>query len=145
MISSFNRLRSSRVFFTGTSANGGHSSGIVMAPSLAYMERAYFDARQHGWSREPIVEMLTKAFVTEVAMNYFFESGYDELAPLFFAYLLDLRFEAGEVWVADSDGEIGAAALSFVDDLARAGEPLGGPAAGSRPAEKRTMAIAKRG
>src|SRR6185369_3954074 len=26
-------------------------SGIIIAPSLAYMERAYFDARQHGWSR----------------------------------------------------------------------------------------------
>ena len=27
-------------------------SGIIIAPSLAYMERAYFDARQSGWSRE---------------------------------------------------------------------------------------------
>ena len=34
------------------------TSGIIMAPSLAYMDRAYSDARQHGWSREPIVEML---------------------------------------------------------------------------------------
>ena len=29
-----------------------------MAPSLGYMDRAYSDARQHGWSREPIIEML---------------------------------------------------------------------------------------
>ena len=35
-----------------------HASGIVMAPSLAYMEQAFFDARTHGWSRAPIVEML---------------------------------------------------------------------------------------
>jgi phytoene dehydrogenase-like protein len=35
-----------------------HTAGIIIAPSLAYMERAYFDARQHGWSRQPIVEML---------------------------------------------------------------------------------------
>lgn len=34
------------------------SAGIILAPSLAYMERAWIDARQHGWSREPIVEML---------------------------------------------------------------------------------------
>ncbi len=27
-----------------------HGSGIVIAPSLAYMERAYFDARLSGWS-----------------------------------------------------------------------------------------------
>jgi phytoene dehydrogenase-like protein len=38
---------------------GDHlTAGIIMAPSLAYMERAYHDARQSGWSREPIVEML---------------------------------------------------------------------------------------
>jgi phytoene dehydrogenase-like protein len=35
-----------------------HTAGIIMAPSLAYMDRAYSDARQHGWSREPIIEML---------------------------------------------------------------------------------------
>ena len=40
-----------------------HGSGIVMAPSLAYMERAYFDARTHGWSRQPIVEMLIPSTV----------------------------------------------------------------------------------
>ena len=35
-----------------------HGSGIVIAPSLAYMERAYHDARAHGWARAPIVELL---------------------------------------------------------------------------------------
>jgi phytoene dehydrogenase-like protein len=35
-----------------------HGSGIVIAPSLAYMERAFFDARLSGWSAAPIVEML---------------------------------------------------------------------------------------
>ncbi len=35
-----------------------HGSGIVIAPHLAYMERAYFDARLTGWSAKPIVEML---------------------------------------------------------------------------------------
>src|ERR1043166_9128881 len=34
-----------------------HTAGIIMAPSLAYMEQAYFDARTHGWSRKPIVEV----------------------------------------------------------------------------------------
>jgi phytoene dehydrogenase-like protein len=38
---------------------GDHlTGGIIIAPSLAYMDRAYTDARNHGWSREPIVEML---------------------------------------------------------------------------------------
>jgi phytoene dehydrogenase-like protein len=35
-----------------------HTAGIIIAPTLGYMERAYFDARTHGWSRAPIVEML---------------------------------------------------------------------------------------
>jgi phytoene dehydrogenase-like protein len=35
-----------------------HTAGIIIAPTLAYMERAYFDARTHGWSRQPIVEMV---------------------------------------------------------------------------------------
>jgi phytoene dehydrogenase-like protein len=39
--------------------NGDHlTAGIILAPSLAYMERAYHDARQDGWSRAPIIEML---------------------------------------------------------------------------------------
>ena len=34
------------------------TAGIILAPSLAYMDRAYHDARAFGWSREPIIEML---------------------------------------------------------------------------------------
>jgi len=38
---------------------GDHlTAGIIIAPTLSYMERAYFDARIRGWSAEPIVEML---------------------------------------------------------------------------------------
>ncbi len=47
----------------GSSVQPHHGSGIIMAPSLAYMERAFFDARTHGWSREPIVEMLIPSTV----------------------------------------------------------------------------------
>jgi phytoene dehydrogenase-like protein len=35
-----------------------HTSGIIMAPSLAYMDQAYLDAKSDGWSKQPIVEML---------------------------------------------------------------------------------------
>ena len=35
-----------------------HGSGIVIGPTLDYLDRAYLDARAHGWSREPVVEML---------------------------------------------------------------------------------------
>jgi phytoene dehydrogenase-like protein len=42
----------------GTAPAEHHGSGIIIAPSLQYMERAYHDARTYGWSREPIVEVL---------------------------------------------------------------------------------------
>jgi phytoene dehydrogenase-like protein len=35
-----------------------HTSGIIMAPSLAYMDQAYLDAKAGGWSKQPIVEVL---------------------------------------------------------------------------------------
>jgi len=35
-----------------------HAAGIILAPSLAYMEQAYADARAFGWSRRPIVEVV---------------------------------------------------------------------------------------
>ena len=40
-----------------------HESGIIIGPSLRYMEQAYFDARTEGWSRAPIVEMLIPSVV----------------------------------------------------------------------------------
>ena len=43
-----------------------HASGIVIAPSLAYMERAFFDARTRGWSTAPIVEMLIPSVVDDL-------------------------------------------------------------------------------
>jgi phytoene dehydrogenase-like protein len=45
--------------FTSRPEPGDHlTAGIIVAPSLAYMDHAYLQARQDGWSREPIVEML---------------------------------------------------------------------------------------
>lgn len=35
-----------------------HKSGIVIGPSVDYLERAYTDARAFGWSRSPVVEMV---------------------------------------------------------------------------------------
>ena len=35
-----------------------HTAGIILGPSLDYMDRAYCDARMSGWSREPIVELV---------------------------------------------------------------------------------------
>lgn len=35
-----------------------HTAGIIIAPSLRYMEQAYFDARTTGWSRRPVIELV---------------------------------------------------------------------------------------
>ena len=35
-----------------------HASGIILAPTLGYMDRAYLDARADGIARQPIVEMV---------------------------------------------------------------------------------------
>ena len=46
----------------GVALQPHHQSGILVSPTLGYMERAYFDAksREHnpGWAREPIVELV---------------------------------------------------------------------------------------
>ena len=45
---------------------GDHlTAGIVIAPSLGYMDRAYSDARGQGWSKTPIVEILVPSFVDQ--------------------------------------------------------------------------------
>lgn len=45
--------------FTALPGDGDHlTAGIILGPSLAYMDRAWQDARAHGWSREPVVELL---------------------------------------------------------------------------------------
>lgn len=42
-----------------------HQSGIIIAPTLDYMDRAFTDARREGWSREPIVEMLIPSTIDD--------------------------------------------------------------------------------
>src|SRR5690242_4294958 len=45
--------------FTALPGEGDHlTAGIILAPSLGYMDRAWLDARAHGWSREPVIEVL---------------------------------------------------------------------------------------
>jgi phytoene dehydrogenase-like protein len=45
--------------FTALPGAGDHlTAGIILAPSLDYMDRAWMDARAQGWSHEPVVEVL---------------------------------------------------------------------------------------
>ena len=89
-----------------------HQAGIVIAPTLAYMDRAFLDAKRHGWSRQPIVEMLIPSTVD------------DSLAPpgqhvasLFcqqFAPELPAKEDGS---VRDWDAEEGAAADTVIDTV----------------------------
>ncbi len=42
----------------GVHAQSHHASGIVIGPTLAYLDAAYADARREGWSQKPVIEML---------------------------------------------------------------------------------------
>ena len=42
----------------GHDCSDHHTAGIILGPSLDYMDRAYCDARISGWSREPIIELV---------------------------------------------------------------------------------------
>ncbi len=42
----------------GTHLQDHHGAGIIIGPTVGYLERAYLDARRDGWSAAPVVEML---------------------------------------------------------------------------------------
>ncbi|MGQ0664179.1 MAG: phytoene desaturase family protein [Pseudomonadota bacterium] len=99
------------VCLPGKAAGAHHMSGIVFAPSLAYMERAYVDARASGWSRQPIVELLIPSTVD------------DSLAPAgrHVASLFGQHFNPvlpdGRSW-DDAKDEAAAAIIDLVDRFA---------------------------
>jgi phytoene dehydrogenase-like protein len=45
-------------FFALPAAGDHLTAGIILAPSLSYMDQAYRDCVRHGWSRAPIIEMV---------------------------------------------------------------------------------------
>jgi phytoene dehydrogenase-like protein len=47
----------------GKHAQDHHGSGIIIGPTLDYLERAYLDARLCGWSRRPVIEMLVPSTI----------------------------------------------------------------------------------
>lgn len=56
--------------FTCLRSNGSepgdhHGAGIIIGPTLDYLERAYLDAKLGGWSRAPVVEMLIPSTLDE--------------------------------------------------------------------------------
>jgi phytoene dehydrogenase-like protein len=96
--------------FTSLPDAGDHlTAGIIMAPSLGHMDRAYTDARREGFSRAPIVEMLIPSTLD------------DGLAPAgahvasLFCQHFPYRIEGG--WDARRD-EAADAIIAYVDGYA---------------------------
>ncbi len=80
-----------------------HQSGIIIAPTLDYMDKAFIDAKEYGWSKKPIVEMLIPSTID------------DSLAPpgQHVASLFCQQFAPGHDWDADE----GKAADTIIDTV----------------------------
>ncbi len=90
--------------FTCLPEPGEHlQSGIIIAPTLDYMDRAFADAKVFGWSRKPIVEMLIPSIID------------DSLAPQgqHVASLFCQQFAPTHDWDADE----GKAADTIIDTV----------------------------
>ena len=84
-----------------------HQSGIIVAPTLDYMDKAFLDAKDHGWSKKPIVEMLIPSTVD------------DSLAPpgCHVASLFCQQFAPELPGGRDWDAEEGKAADTIIDTV----------------------------
>ena len=84
-----------------------HQSGIIIAPTLDYMDKAFLDAKEHGWSKRPIVEMLIPSVID------------DSLAPKgqHVASLFCQQFAPVLPEGRDWDDEEGAAADTIIDTV----------------------------
>ena len=51
--------------FTTMTADHCLEAGIIIAPDLDYMDKAYHEAKEHGWSRQPVVEMLIPSIIDD--------------------------------------------------------------------------------
>ena len=49
----------------GKEAGPHHGAGIIIGPSLAYMDEAYRDALAQGWSREPVIELVIPSTIDD--------------------------------------------------------------------------------
>lgn len=49
----------------GKETGDHHKAGIIIGPSVDYLDRAYLDARIHGWSRAPVIEMLIPSTIDD--------------------------------------------------------------------------------
>ncbi|WP_417591987.1 phytoene desaturase family protein [Parasphingorhabdus sp.] len=98
--------------FTDLPGNGDHlKSGIIMAPSLDYMNRAYQDARRWGWSRKPVVEMLIPSLVDDSL------APADQHVASLFCQQFAPELPTGRNWNEERDAAV-EAILTVVEDHA---------------------------
>ena len=106
----------------GRAPHPHHSSGIILAPSMDFMDRAFATAREQGWSREPIIEMLIPSTVD------------DSLAPAgrhvasLFCQHFRYRLPAGRSW----DAERERAADAVIEQVSRFAPNFKGSVLGRR-------------
>lgn len=60
-----NLALSSPPSFKADTPTGALTGGIILAPDLKYMDRAFQDAVEHGFSKQPVVEMLIPSLVDD--------------------------------------------------------------------------------
>ncbi|MEO8330643.1 MAG: GNAT family N-acetyltransferase [Candidatus Nanopelagicales bacterium] len=75
--------------------------------------------------RDAAAAITVAAFVTEPAIEYFFQSDYSSSTPPFFEFLFDVRMATGQIWIAEHDSEVAAVAMwNTPDDKIEGDEPV---------------------
>src|SRR3954471_13965656 len=98
--------------FTALPGGGDHlSAGIILGPSLGYMDRAWQDARAHGWSREPVIEVLIPSTLDQTLCP----PGH-HVASLFCQHVAP-QLSDGRSW-DDHRGEVADLMIATVDKYA---------------------------
>jgi phytoene dehydrogenase-like protein len=98
--------------FTALPGAGDHlTAGIILAPSLGYMDRAWQDARERGWSREPVIEVLIPSTLDDSLSP----SG-QHVASLFCQHVAP-ELPDGKSW-DDHRGEVADLMIATVDQYA---------------------------
>ena len=98
--------------FSALPGDGDHlTAGIIIGPSLAYMDRAWLDARDSGWSREPVVEMLIPS-----TLDYSLAPSGQHVASLFCQHVAP-ELPDGRSW-DDHRDEVADLMIATVDKYA---------------------------
>jgi phytoene dehydrogenase-like protein len=95
----------------GTTQQIHHGAGIIIGPTISYLDQAYWDARAHGWSTNPIVEICIPSTLDDTLAP----KG-RHVASLFVQHVAP-RLPAGRSWADPKEKE--AFADVVVDTITR--------------------------